>query len=593
MSHSQAANAIDDRVQKVLLFADIHEYTRLVDENDHKTTENWLSFVNQLKRELLPRYDGRFVKSLGDGFLLMFDDAICATQAALEINRQISIINNALQQNQHMLLRIGLEVGDLIINDDDVYGRSAMLGARLMTLANPGEIIVSAKMRDLLTSDLDADVEDLGNCYVKHLDQPIRAFRIGPPGPHLQNHKSSGWHQMLPTIAVVPFKQQIGAAGTVVLGDILADRLIDAFSVSTNLSVISRLSTTAFRNRQGGVKEIGSQLNADYVLSGTYQIASDKMVVRLELSDSRSEVILWTGKFDENPKALIASDSGFIFNVAKTINRFMVTHELKEIASRPWMQLESYKLLFGAVALMHRNSIEDFKKAFDILSLLSDRATRQSIPHAWMGKWYVLRTQQGWSSDPHDDGLRALDCTKRALDVEPNSSLALTVDGFVNTNLLRNLDVAAQKYDMALNINPNNSLAWLAKGTLHAFMDSGEQAVEGTQRALSLSPFDPTRYFYDSLAGTAKLASDRYEDAIFYADRSLRANKMHTSTLRVKAISQWYLGRENQAQQTVKKLLELEPDLSISKYRARSPATPYATGQKWAEALQKAGVPEN
>jgi tetratricopeptide (TPR) repeat protein len=208
-----------------------------------------------------------------------------------------------------------------------------------------------------------------------------------------------------------------------------------------------------------------------------------------------------------------------------------------------------------------------------------------------MAKWHVMRVQQGWSVDSRNEGHAALECTKRALEMDPNCSLALTIDGLVNTNLLKRLDVAQERYETALQVNPNDSLAWLLKGTLHAFKGEGKIAVEHTQRALKLSPLDPLRYYYDSLASTAALAAGHYEHAIKLAESSLRANRTHTSTLRALAIAQWQLGRVEEARRTVGELMRLEPSLTIAGWRERSPSSAYETGRLWAEVMQKAGVP--
>jgi tetratricopeptide (TPR) repeat protein len=162
----------------------------------------------------------------------------------------------------------------------------------------------------------------------------------------------------------------------------------------------------------------------------------------------------------------------------------------------------------------------------------------------------------------------------------------------VHTNLLKRLDVAQERYDLALRANPNDSLAWLLKGTMHAFKGEGQPAVEGTQRALMLSPLDPHRYFYESLAATAHLAARQWDQAIRLAQLSLRANRTHTSTLRAMAIAQWQLGLEQDARQTVQELRRLEPTLTVSSYLRRTPAAPYAIGKEWSDALQRAGLPD-
>ena len=582
----------NSKSRRILLFADVSESTRLIDKFEEQTISHWRGLVNFVKSELLPINEGRFVKSLGDGLLLDFTSVSGAISTAFGIQQKSNSMNSSLSDEQKIFVRIGMEVGELIIGENDVYGRIAMLGARLMTLAGPGEIVISASLRDELTSNLDADIEDLGDCYIKHLEYPLRAYRIGPPGPKSFFQSELAIDQLLPVLAVISPTAMNVDFDQKILGDILATELTGAFSCSSNLNVISRLSTSAFQNGRFELKEIGSKLNANYVLSGAFWVAQNKISVRLELVEIKSGHVIWSDQFKDSIASLLDASSNLISGIAQTVNQALLSYELNQVETQPWKNLEGYKLLLGAVARMHRNSLYDFEESFKMLEEVAGLATRQSLPYAWMGKWYVLRTQQGWSSNPHQDGVSALNCTKRALDFDPNSSLALTVDGFVHTNLLKNLDRASQRYEQAVATNPNDSLAWLAKGTLHAFKGEGKPAVYGTQRALLLSPFDPIRYFYDSLAGTAKLANHQFKQAIELADHSLRANKTHTSTLRVKTIAQWHLGLESAARETAAELMKIEPKLTVSGYLKNSPAADFKTGQSWAEALRGAGIPE-
>ena len=216
---------------------------------------------------------------------------------------------------------------------------------------------------------------------------------------------------------------------------------------------------------------------------------------------------------------------------------------------------------------------------------------RQAVPWAWLAKWHILRVQQGWTEDPNVDAQLSLDCGRRALDADPHCSLALVMMGFAHTNLLKRFDTGQEKYDLAIRVNPNDSMAWLLKGTMLAFKDEGKLAVEQTQHALKLSPLDPHRYFYDALAATAALSAGQYKRAIELAHRSLRANRTHTSTFRALAISQWQIGQHEDARRTVAELLKLEPSLTVTRYRKRHPSGGYETGRIWSSALLGAGVP--
>jgi adenylate cyclase len=358
------------------------------------------------------------------------------------------------------------------------------------------------------------------------------------------------------------------------------------------LNVISRLSTTVFRGREVSLASINANLNANYVLSGQYGVERGFVVFDAELAESKSGQIVWTKRHKGKTSDILRGRRDLIAQLAIDVSTAVMSRELQRAQSQALPTLKSYTLLLGAIALMHRLSLSDFERARRLLDTLIGRASRQAIPQAWLAKWYVLRVQQGWSSDPQQDARLALQCTRQALDTDPDCSLALTIDGFVHTNLLKRLGVAQERYDRAIGTNPSEPLAWLLKATLHAFKGEGQPAVKCTQRALRLSPLDPHRYFYDSLSATAHLAAHQFERALKLAERSLRANRTHTSTLRAIAIAQCRLGRHDEARSTMQELLKLEPSLTVSRWRARSPAAEYAIGNEWADALKEAGLPE-
>lgn len=577
--------------RKTLLFADLMESTRLLDQHEKEVVPRWRALVNHVINEVLPQNGGRFVNSLGDGFLLAFDTEKEAIAAGFLIQEKCKNDNQSQPEFLRLHLRMGLEVGEFTIDKQDVYGRAAMMGARLMTLAGPGEIVISADLMDLLVNNVDADIEDLGDCYIKHLDKPVRAYRIGPPGPDVSNFEILDPTQMLPTIAVLPLHARDGRANNIV-GRIISEEVIGKLTVSSYINVISSLTSASLATRNLDIQEIGQKLNATYVLSGSFHDSGDRLTINLELSETKDQSIVWTSRYEASLNSLLHSESETITEIAHSVCKHLLLRELREVENKSWLTLESYKLLLAAISRMHRLSANRFKEALELLEVVAGRATRQYLPYAWMGKWYVLKTQQGWTDNPQRDGELALNCTKKALDYNPNSSLALTIDGFVHTNLLRELDKASTRYEQAVSANPNDSLAHLAKGMLHAFRGEGEQAVANTTLARKLSPFDPMGYFYDSLSGSAKLAAGEAEDALFLAERSLKANRTHTSTLRVKAIALWKLDRHEEARKTVADLLALEPEFTVSKFLAKSPSAEFECGRDWAEVLRKAGAPE-
>jgi adenylate cyclase len=581
-----------ERATRAVLIVDVVESVRLIEQDEQGVVTRWLGFVDHIDTNILPTVGGRLVKRLGDGLLVEFPVVQSALSAAFAIQHASNRENLGRASDQQMLLRMGIEAGEIIIDEHDLYGRGVNRAARLVTLAGPGEIVISAAVREQLTPILDADVEDLGECFLKHVKHPVRAFRIGPPGPRPVIEPGIPIGELLPTVAVVPFITRDSSDDHQVIGEVLAEEIIRDLSRSPELNVISRLSTTAFRGRGSGLAEIGANLSANYVISGEYRVDGQNIVLEAELAETKSGQIVWSKRHRGRTAGILSGKRELIDQIAADVSEAVMSREMQRAQSQSLPTLKSYTLLIAAIALMHRLSSRDFEHARKLLEALIDRASRQAIPRAWLAKWHVLRVQQGWSTDPQQDARVAQQCTRDALDVDPHCSLALTMDGLVHTHFTKQLDMAQERYDAALLHNPNDSLAWLLKGTMHAFKGEGTLAVRGTQRALRLSPLDPHRWYYDSLAATAYLAAHQFERALSAAQRSLRANRTHTSTLRAIAVAQWGLGQEEEARNTAQALLRLEPSFTIERWRERSPSTSYDIGREWTAVFHEIGLPD-
>ena len=581
------------RSTKVLLVMDVVESVRIMEQDQDGFVRRWQQLVEHAEQQVLPLHGGRIVKSLGDGLMLEFANAQGCVKATFAFHHFSQQANQGFRPEQQMHLRIGGHLATFVTDEYDIYGTDVNLTSRISTLAGPGETVVTADLRDQLAPLLDADVEDLGECHLKHVREPVRAYRLGPPGNAPIVAPGNSIHLNLrPTIAVIPFSMRSNEPGHELLGEALADEVIAALSRTSELHVISRLSTTVFRDRQHTVENIQTHLGATYIFSGTCRSAGTQLVLFVELIDAKSGHVLWADSLKGEVHGLFSPDDELIARLVNSISSAVVIKEVQRARSQSPPNLEAYTLLLSSAAMMHRLSLSDFEYSRQMLRTLIDRAPRQAVPRAWLAKWYVMRVSQGWSEDPHKDAMLALDSTKRALDDDPSCSLALTIDGLVHANLLKKHFTAGLRYNDALAQNPNESLAWLLRGTLHAFKGEGIEAVRETETALSLSPLDPLKYYFDSLAATAAMSAGQYERAIFLARRSLRANQTHASTLRALAISQAELGLLDDAHETTAQLLQIEPGFTVTKFIESSPSSLYEFGARCAAALRRAGVPE-
>jgi TolB-like protein/Flp pilus assembly protein TadD len=423
------------------------------------------------------------------------------------------------------------------------------------------------------------------------VQQPVRAFRIGAPGEQPVIERGNLAEDLRATIAVIPFRPRTLQPSEEVLGQLLADEVISALSRSPEVNVVSRLSTTVFQSREIKLDDVSAYLRADYVVSGSYHVAGDRVTLKAELAETRSMNVVWTQSLKGSVQGIVSGDDPLPSHLVNEACAAMMVRELQRSQGKAPQSLQNHTLLLSSISLMHRISPLAFQRAQQMLQVLIERTPRLAAPYAWLAKWHVLRVTQGWSADAQADGKLALEYTKRALDRDATSSLAMTVEGQVSTYILKRLDVAEQLYAQALQSNPNDSLAWLLKGTLHAFRDEGKEAVRHTRHALKLSPLDPLKYYFDSLAATAALSAGQYPRALQLAERSMRLNRTHTSTLRAMITALWHLDRQEEARTIAADLMRIDPGFRVGSYLEKSPTAPYALGKSVASALQGAGIP--
>ena len=592
-----------------LLIIDVVESVRLMEANEQDAVRRWQNLVQMVVREVLPQYKGRLLKSLGDGLMLEFATPRPAVHAALHIQQLCHAAHHGVPPQQRVHLRAGIHTAQYVTDVHDIYGADVNLAVRLTTLAGPGEIIVSAPVRDQLTPALDGDIEDLGDCYMKHLVSPVRAYRVGSAGAApIIEPGSSRPLDLRPTIAIIPFAARGIEPGHALIGEAVADELIAALSKTAELHVISRLSTTAFADRPGrangegasalglgklsALADIRQHLGATYVLSGRCTVIGSNMSLFVELAEADGGRIVWADNLKGAVAGLFNPNDDMLSRIVAAVSSAVMKHELGRAQNHALPTLESYTLLLGAVAMMHHSSPSDFDRPRQMLEHLIGRSNRHPVPHAWLANWYVLKVNRGLSQDAQSDTSKALGAAAKALDLEPSNSLALTIDGFVHTNLKKDVSLGKSRYQAAIEANPNESLAWLLKGTMHAFTGEGENAVNDTSHAIKLSPLDPLRYYYDSLAASASITAGNYEQAVILAKRSLRANRMHTSTYRALAIAQVLSGHIEPARVTIIDLLKLEPEYTVTKFLERTPAKGRAIATQMAQALAHAGLPD-
>jgi TolB-like protein/tetratricopeptide (TPR) repeat protein len=396
---------------------------------------------------------------------------------------------------------------------------------------------------------------------------------------------------ILPAIAILPFRLVHGSPDHAVLGDWLAEEICRSLSRSNLLAVISHLSARELAASTIELSRVRAALKMDYCVTGSLRVSGEEVTLDADCLDAQSGRILWTRQFTGSIPDFIAARSVPVSEVVRTIGQTIASEAVSHAQGRTLSSLEDHRLLIAGVGMMHQLRLSSFARSRELIEEAIRRAPRAPEPHAWLGEWYVTSVFNGWSTDRMKDIGMALDCTARALDIDPENSFALTTDGVANNNLLMRMDRAQERFDAALSRNPNEAMAWLSSGVLSAYRDEGADAIMRVEKAMRLSPLDPFGYLYDSLASTAYLAAEDFGRTLELADRSLVKNDRHLSSLRVKICALHHLGRGAEARAAGATLMRLQPDFTVAAYRSSHPAADFKIGRNVLTALEAAGIP--
>lgn len=556
---------------KVVLVMDLVESVRLMASNEASVVHQWHGFLQHVREDVLPRHGGRLVKSLGDGILVEFDEPSQAVKATLRLHRYFDEANRRRDDDNKFWLRAGLNATHLYIDDHDVFGHGVNLAARVAGLAGPGETVITANVHDALVDGVDGDMEDMGECYLKHWPEPVRTWMLSPPsgtGVLLKPPAPAARQEdFRATIAVLPFVSRSHAPEHFVIGDLLADGVIVQLSRSQHLRVISRLSTAVLRGRDDVNQTASQQLDAHFVLSGSYVSLGDRVLVTAQLSDTRQNEVIWADRLTGDVMDVVQQESELINALASTCADQLLHSEVQRTLTQALPRLDSGALMLGAINLMHRSTRRDLERSQQLLEALVDRHKRSVAPWAWLAKWHIMQVMQGMAPHPHEAFQRAIDISDRALDLAPDSALALAVKGHAMCHLGKDIDGSKLLLAEATHSNPNDPMAWLYSSVWASMWGQAEESVMQAEHALSLSPLDPQKYYFEMMLAASYARFGEWQKSLTLCNASLKRNNFHLPTLRTALMAHFELGQTDDARRTLRRILELQPDLTIETYR--------------------------
>jgi len=577
------------RATKVIAVADVVESVRLMEHAEQEFIARWHRFVNFVQ-EQVPQHSGRLHKSLGDGLMLEFSDAAGCIRAALAMLAWFRDVNRSLPPEEHVHLRIGAHVADFVADKYDIYGTDVNVAARIATLAGPGEVVISAALRERLVRSLTLHLDDLGQCHLKHVKQPVHAYRMvlaadSPVLPAQVVEPSA----LRATVAVLPFGTR-GEAAPGISADMLADELVAGLARSDALQVVSRMSTAALDAERDTLDTVLDEVSARYVLTGRARAQQDGIALYAELAEAASGHVVWAENFQAAAGSSGLLDSRLRAHVLAAVHGAVIRHEVEVAHARPLPGLPGSSLLLAAVGTMHRLSPMDLEQARRLLDHLLERWRRHPAGNAWLAHLHVLRVQLAAAGVTQHDAALARAHAAVAAQADPGSPLVLALDGHAFLHGQRNPEAAAERYTQALSLRPQHSLALLLHAELLALRGSARAARAAALAARACLELEPLRYLYDAIAALAALADGDAAAAAEMAQHSVERNPRYVPAWRTLVVAQVESNRLGQARSSQQHLLKRQPAFTVRRFVGSTPMGEELEA-RFADALQAAGVP--
>jgi adenylate cyclase len=559
------------KAQSVILVCDVVESVRWMEHDEDNAIARWSQFATEVRGRIAPAHEGRVVKSTGDGLMIEFKQAPQAVAAAHALHSLANEGNQRLSAQdpeRQLHLRIGIHQAEVRKDAHDLYGHGVNLAARITMLAGPGEIIVTPEVRDHITDSLDGEIEDMGECYLKHLSEPQRVYRVGSQAVEFRSESKCDSSVWSAAVAVLPTQALISHDEQSHLGLFIADSLIGKLSRSEGLKVLSRLSTQVVQQRFLSLDQIAQHLKVDYVVVGSHVIQGKLLVYLPQLIEAKTGKVLWAEQIQCAVADLFVLESDVFSKVSQSVQSQISEAEVKRAQTAVLPTMPSYSALLAGIVMMHRGGKQNFELSQRLLETLIDRHPKSATPKSWMAKWYVLQHVQSPQLNTQSHALKAIDLTQRALQYDECSSLSLAMQGYVYNQMLGKPDQALSCLNQAIALRPSEPMAWLFRSVIHAMAGEAQTAVTDAETACALSPFDPLSYFFQSISASSCLSAQQYDAAAERAKKSLKLNSLHMPTYRVLFTAQYFLGLGDEARQTLVKLKSIDPQFSLQAYRS-------------------------
>jgi adenylate cyclase len=578
-----------ERRLAAIFAADVAGYSRLIGADEEGTLARLKAHRRELIDPTIAEHQGRIVKTTGDGVLAEFASPVKAVRCAIDVQHGMAGRNAGVPEGQRIEFRIGINLGDVIVEDDgDIYGDGVNVAARLENIAEPGAVYISRTVRDFVDGTPELVLEDLGERELKNIARPVQVFRIAPPqtagaaqaGPPAVPHK--------PSIAVLPFTNMSGDAEQEYFSDGITEDLITDLSKISGLFIIARNSSFAYKRRSVKVQEIGRDLGVRFVLEGSIRKAGNRVRITAQLIDAGSGGHLWAERFDRELTDIFATQDEVVEKIVAALAVNLTQGEAQRLRRRGTASVEAYETWLRARELLSRSTREAIAQAKAMYRRAIEIDPNFAAPHAGLSLATISEYVSDWAADPEEALDEAERWARRALeldDQEPVSHMALG-----NVMLWRrNHDGALDECRRMIALDPNFAQGHSATGLALMYAGRAAEALEAFAIAKRLDPHSPSIVLH--FVAQANFSLGRYEAAAEHLLERIARTPATDSSRMLLAACYGHRGRAEEARAVWAELMKINPGFSLAQRERVLPYKEPRDFQRIADGLAKAGLP--
>jgi adenylate cyclase len=573
-----------------IVAADVAGYSRLIGADEDGTLARLRAIRAELIDPTIAAHNGRLVKTTGDGLLVEFGSVVDALRCATEVQASMAQRNAAIPDEERIEFRIGINVGDIVVEDGDIFGDGVNVAARLEGLAEPGGVCVSARVQEDATGKLDLTFDEMGEQQLKNITRPVHVYRVAmerrveaarEPAPLPLPDK--------PSIAVLPFQNLSGDPEQEYFADGMVEEIITALSRIRWLFVIARNSTFTYKGHAIDVKRVSRELGVRYVLEGSVRKGGGRVRITAQLIEAETGAHLWADRFDGSLDDIFDLQDKVAISIAGVIEPTLQAAEIRYSAGRPTKDLTAYDLYLRARAIASSYEREHLAQALDLLEQAIEREPRYGPALALAATYRVDLENYDWADSREEEENRraAVGLAREALSAAADDPGVLGRAAMVLGRFGEDIDAALALIDRALVLNPSFAYGWYWSGWLRLFAGQAELAIQHFETSMRLNPRGQ-RGFHLAGVGIAHFVSHRFEDALAALRVSLEEVPAFAPTHRTLVACYAHMGRLDEARSILERLVALTPVIAVTANPFRRPKDI----ELFRSGLRLAGLPE-